>query len=157
MSPWATGTRLGPYELTAPIGAGGMGQVWKARDTRLNRDVASERLNTTHASRFQQEALAIASLNHPNICQIHDVGPSYLVLEFVDGTPLQCPRPVQETLRLALQVVSALEGAHAKNIVHRDLKPANILVAADGTLKLLDFGLATQASDVDADLSRTVD
>jgi eukaryotic-like serine/threonine-protein kinase len=155
VSVWVSGARLGPYELVAPIGAGGMGEVWKARDSRLDRLVAIKRLTTPHVVRFEQEARAIASLNHPNICQIHDVGPDYLVLEFVDGAPLRCPYPATEAVRLADQIVSALEAAHAKNIVHRDLKPANILVTRDGTVKLLDFGLARLAADVDVDVTQT--
>jgi eukaryotic-like serine/threonine-protein kinase len=155
VSPWQVGTRLGPYELVAPIGAGGMGEVWKARDSRLDRIVAIKRLTTPHLVRFEQEARAIASLNHPNICQIHDVGPGYLVLEFVDGAPLRCPYPATEAVRLADQIASALEAAHAKNIVHRDLKPANILVTRDGTIKLLDFGLARLAADLDVDATQT--
>ena len=136
---WAVGGTVGPYALVARIGAGGMGEVWKAHDPRLDRSVAIKRLSPEHAQRFAQEARAIAALNHPNICQIHDVGPDYLVLEYIDGTPLMCPYPISEAVRLADQIVSALEAAHAKGIVHRDLKPANILVTATGTIKLLDL------------------
>jgi serine/threonine-protein kinase len=152
---WAAGHTVGPYELVARIGAGGMGEVWRAHDTRLDRSVAIKRLTVEHARRFAQEARAIAALNHPNICQIHDVGPDYLVLEYIDGAPLQCPYPVREAVHLAEQIASALEAAHAKGIVHRDLKPGNILVTASGTVKLLDFGLATPAADVELDLTRT--
>jgi serine/threonine-protein kinase len=152
---WAAGHTVGPYELVARIGAGGMGEVWKAHDARLNRSVAIKRLAAEHARRFAQEAREIAALNHPNICQIHDVGPDYLVLEYIEGTPLRCPYPVTEAVRFAEQIASALEAAHARGIVHRDLKPANILVSAGGTVKLLDFGLATAAADVDADLTQT--
>jgi len=152
---WAAGHTVGPYELVARIGAGGMGEVWKARDPRLDRSVAIKRLSPEHAQRFAHEARAIAALNHPNICQIHDVGPDYLVLEYIEGTPLTCPYPPGEAVRLADQIVSALEAAHAKGIVHRDLKPGNILVTATGTIKLLDFGLATIAMNVDGDLTRT--
>jgi serine/threonine-protein kinase len=152
---WAAGHTVGPYELVARIGAGGMGEVWKAHDPRLDRSVAIKRLSPEHAQRFAHEARAIAALNHPNICQIHDVGPDYLVLEYIEGTPLICPYPTGEAMRLADQIVSALEAAHAKGIVHRDLKPGNILVTATGTIKLLDFGLATIAMNVDGDLTRT--
>jgi TolB-like protein len=133
-----------------------MGEVWKAHDSRLNRSVAIKRLTAEHTQRFAREARAIASLNHPNICQIHDVGPDYLVLEYIDGTPLRCPYPITESVRLAEQIASALEAAHAKGLIHRDLKPGNILVTPEGTIKLLDFGLATPIEDVDGDLTRTV-
>jgi eukaryotic-like serine/threonine-protein kinase len=136
------GSRLGPYEILAPIGAGGMGEVWKARDTRLNRTVAIKVSPGNFSQRFEREAHAIAALNHPNICQIHDVGPDYLVLEYIDGKPLTGPLPVGETIRLAIQIAGALEEAHSRGILHRDLKPANILVTPNGTAKLLDFGLA---------------
>jgi eukaryotic-like serine/threonine-protein kinase len=152
---WAAGQTIGPYELVARIGAGGMGEVWKAHDTRLDRSVAIKRLTAEHARRFASEARAIAALNHPNICQIHDVGLDYLVLEYIEGTHLQCPYSAAEAVRVAEQIASALEAAHAKGIVHRDLKPANILVTANGTVKLLDFGVATQADDVDVDLTQT--
>ncbi len=143
--PLSAGTRLGPYEILAPIGAGGMGEVWKARDTRLGRIVAIKCLKGQQGERFEQEARAVAALNHPNICQIHDVGPDYLVLEYIDGKPLTGPLPMEETVRLAIQIASALEEAHSRGILHRDLKPANILVTAKGTAKLLDFGLAKLA------------
>jgi eukaryotic-like serine/threonine-protein kinase len=136
------GSRLGPYEILAPIGAGGMGEVWKARDTRLNRTVAIKVSPATFTQRFEREAQAVAALNHPNICQIYDVGPDFLVLEYIDGKPLTGPLPVEETTRLAIQIASALEEAHGRGILHRDLKPANILVTPNGTAKLLDFGLA---------------
>jgi serine/threonine-protein kinase len=155
MVAWAAGTMVGPYELDSRIGAGGMGEVWKARDSRLNRVVAIKRLNAPHAQRFEAEARAIAALNHRNICQIHDVGPDYLVLEFVDGTPLRGPYPPKEAVRLADQIASALEAAHGKSIIHRDLKPGNILVTADGTVKLLDFGLAKLSAGVDTDVTLT--
>src|SRR5690349_14619852 len=126
--PLTPGTRLGPYEIVAPIGAGGMGEVWKARDRRLNRLVAIKRLKPDSAARFQQEARAIAALGHPPIRQIFDVGPDYLVLEFVEGSPLQGPVSTAEAQRVALQIASALEAAHKRGILHRDLKPANVLV-----------------------------
>jgi serine/threonine-protein kinase len=152
---WTAGVTLGPYELIARIGAGGMGEVWKARDRRLGRVVAIKRVKAPHAGRFEQEARAIASINHPNICQIHDVGPDYLVLEYVEGTPIPCPCPPPEAARLAEQIAAALEAAHARGLVHRDLKPGNILVTRDGSVKLLDFGLATLVADGDASVTRT--
>jgi eukaryotic-like serine/threonine-protein kinase len=155
--PLKAGDKLGPYEILAPIGEGGMGEVWKARDTRLGRIVAIKRLKGTQGERFEQEAHAVAALNHPNICQIYDVGPDYLVLEYIEGNPLPAPVPVQEAVRLALQIGSALEEAHGRGILHRDLKPANILVTAKGTAKLLDFGLAKFASAPDFDRTKTAE
>jgi TolB-like protein/Tfp pilus assembly protein PilF len=154
MAAWTTGNPLGPYVLLAPIGAGGMGEVWKARDTRLDRMVAVKRLKGQHSARFEQEARAIAALNHPHICQIFDIGPDYLVLEYIEGRPLLSdaqpgPLPVDEAVRLAAQIAEALDAAHRKGVVHRDLKPANIMVTAEGSVKLLDFGLAKQAAPLD--------
>jgi serine/threonine protein kinase len=119
-----------------------MGEVWKARDTRLDRIVAIKQLKAEHTERFKREARAIAALNHPHICQLYDVGPDYLVMEYVDGTRLKCPLPPEEAVRLAIQIAAALEEAHSRGIIHRDLKPENILVTAKGAAKLLDFGLA---------------
>ncbi len=136
------GTKLGPYEILAPIGSGGMGEVWKARDTRLGRIVAIKKVKEQHSERFKQEARSIAALNHQYICQLHDIGPDYLVLEYVEGKPLSSPVPEKEAVRLAIQIASALEAAHKKGIIHRDLKPANIMVTDEGSVKLLDFGLA---------------
>jgi len=149
--PLSAGDKLGPYEILAPLGKGGMGEVWRARDPRLNRDVAIKISAAQFSERFEREANAIATLNHPNICQIYDVGPNYLVMEYIDGAPIvwgDHPQPLapDQTLRFALQIASALEDAHAKGIIHRDLKPANILVTKAGTIKLLDFGLAKQNS-----------
>src|SRR6202040_343280 len=146
----SAGTRLGPYEILAPIGAGGMGEVWKARDTRLDRIVAIKRLKGPHSARFQQEARAVAALNHPNICTLHDVGPNYLVMEFVEGAPLKGPLAVERAVEYAGQILDALDAAHQKGITHRDLKPANILVTKQG-IKLLDFGLAKQAGPLPQD------
>jgi serine/threonine-protein kinase len=153
----AAGDMIGPYEILSPIGAGGMGEVWKARDTRLNRVVAIKWLKRQHSARFEQEARAIAALNHPNICQIHDIGQDYLVLEYIEGQPLRGPFSAEEGVRLGLQIVSALEEAHAKGILHRDLKPANILLNAKREAKLLDFGLAKLGADGESDATRTVE
>jgi serine/threonine protein kinase/Tfp pilus assembly protein PilF len=136
------GTKLGPYEILSSIGSGGMGEVWKARDTRLGRIVAIKKVKEQHSERFKQEARSIAALNHPNICQIHDIGPDYLVLEYVEGKPLSSPVPEREAVRLAIQIATALEEAHQHGIIHRDLKPSNIMVTGKGSVKLLDFGLA---------------
>ena len=138
----STGDRLGPYELLAKLGEGGMGEVWKARDTRLDRLVAIKRCKHEFSGRFLREARAVAALNHPNVCILHDVGPDYLVMEFIEGTPPRGPMLPAEAVRLAMGIAAALEAAHARGITHRDLKPANILVTATG-VKLLDFGLAS--------------
>jgi eukaryotic-like serine/threonine-protein kinase len=135
------GTHLGPYEIVGSLGAGGMGEVYKARDTRLERTVAIKVSKEKFGERFRNEALAVASLNHSHICTLFDVGPDYLVMEYVEGKTLHGPLPVDEALRLAAQIVDALEHAHSKGIVHRDLKPSNILVTKQG-VKILDFGLA---------------
>jgi serine/threonine-protein kinase len=132
-----------------------MGEVWKARDTRLNRIVAIKCLKAQHGARFEQEARAIAALNHPHVCQIFDIGPDYLVLEFVEGVPLEGPLPVRDALQVALQIASALEAAHKQGILHRDLKPANVLVTKAGA-KLLDFGVATFTADVDSESTGTL-
>jgi serine/threonine protein kinase len=141
----SVGTKHGPYEILAPIGAGGMGEVYKARDTRLDRIVALKVSKTEFTERFEREAHAIASLNHPNICTLHDVGPNYLVMEYIEGTPLKGPLPVSQALKYAAQICDALDAAHKKGLTHRDLKPANILVTKTG-VKLLDFGLAKLSS-----------
>jgi serine/threonine protein kinase len=149
--PLSAGDKLGPYEILASIGAGGMGQVYRAQDSRLNRDVAIKVSGEQFSERFESEAKAIAALNHPNICQIYDVGPNYLVMEYIDGRPIvDCGQPQalvpDEALRLARQIAAALEAAHSKGIIHRDLKPANILATSGGIVKLLDFGLAKQSA-----------
>jgi len=158
----ATGSRLGPYEAIAAIGAGGMGEVYRARDSRLGRDVAIKILPPQFAAqpdrlrRFEEEARAIAGLNHPNICQIYDVGPGYLVLEYIEGTPPRGPYAPDEAVRLGLQAVSALNAAHQRRILHRDLKPANILITANGQAKLLDFSLAKLMA-ADGDVTQTIE
>ncbi len=154
--PLAVGTSLGPYEILAPIGTGGMGEVWKARDTRLDRIVAIKQIKGQHSARFEQEARAIAALNHPNICQIFDVGPDYLVLEYVEGQPLKGPLAAEEAVKLALQIAGALEEAHGHGFLHRDLKPGNILLTAKGA-KLLDFGLAKLMAEADPNATATVE
>ena len=139
--PLSVGDKLGPYEVLAPIGAGGMGEVYRARDPRLNREIAIKISAAHFSERFEREAKAIAALNHPNICSLYDVGPDYLVMEYVDGKPLKGPVPLNEALALAGQILDALDAAHRKGITHRDLKPGNILVNKNG-VKVLDFGLA---------------
>src|SRR5579862_5119198 len=158
----AAGTRLGVYEVGALIGAGGMGEVYRARDTRLNRDVALKVLPEAFArdgqrmARFEREAQLLASLNHPNIAAIYGLEESgpirALVMELVEGATLaerirSGPIPLDEALPIARQVADAVEYAHEQNVIHRDLKPANIKVKEDGTVKVLDFGLAKAMSD----------
>jgi Tol biopolymer transport system component/tRNA A-37 threonylcarbamoyl transferase component Bud32 len=139
--PLVSGTRLGPYEILAPIGGGGQGDVYKARDARLNRTVALKVAKEQFSERFHREAEAVAALNHPHICTLYDVGLDYLVMEYVEGQPLKGPLPVERAVEYARQILDALDAAHRMGIVHRDLKPANILVIKNG-IKLLDFGLA---------------
>src|SRR5216684_6154948 len=143
--PLSVGDRLGPYEVVALIGKGGMGEVYRARDPRLNRDVAIKISAAQFSERFEREAKAIAALNHPNICQIYDVGPNYLVMEYIEGESPKGPMALDEALRIARQIADALEAAHDKGITHRDLKPGNIKIKPDGTVKVLDFGLAKQS------------
>ncbi len=150
--PLSAGEKLGSYEILAPIGAGGMGEVYKARDTKLDRNVAIKVLPSALArdperlARFEREAKVLASLNHPNIAQIYGIEESHtgraLVMELVPGQTLQGPLPLAGALRIAGQIAEALEAAHDKGIVHRDLKPANIMITPEGSVKILDFGLA---------------
>jgi eukaryotic-like serine/threonine-protein kinase len=150
--PLSAGDRLGSYEILAPIGAGGMGEVYRAKDTRLGREVAIKVLPAAFAqhperlARFEREAKVLASLNHPNIAQIYGLEESgagrALVMELVQGETLEGPVPVDTALKYAAQIASALEAAHEKGIIHRDLKPANIMLTPDGVIKVLDFGLA---------------
>ena len=156
------GRRLGPYEILSPIGAGGMGEVYKARDTRLDRIVAIKVLPTHLADRaelrerFEREAKTIASLNHPHICTLYDTGHQddidFLVMEYIEGETLaqrlqKGPLPIQQALQFAIEIADALDKAHRKGITHRDLKPGNIMLTKSGT-KLLDFGLAKLAQEV---------
>ena len=156
------GTRIGPYVVTAPLGAGGMGEVFRARDTRLDRDVALKILPAGFASdperlvRFEREAKTLAALNHPNIAAIHGIEDTRrddgtvsraLIMELVDGEDLsqrlaRGPLSIEDALPIARQIALALEAAHEQGVVHRDLKPANVTVKPDGTVKVLDFGLA---------------
>jgi eukaryotic-like serine/threonine-protein kinase len=143
----APGTKLGPYEILAPIGAGGMGEVYRARDPRVGRDVAIKVSSEQFKDRFTREIHAVAALNHSNVCTLYDVGPNYLVMELIEGPTLadrikQGAIPPEESLAIARQITDALEAAHEKGIVHRDLKPGNIKLRPDGTVKVLDFGLA---------------
>jgi tetratricopeptide (TPR) repeat protein len=155
--PVSVGDQLGPYEILAPIGAGGMGEVFRARDPRLNRDVAIKVCSQQFSARFEREARAIAALNHPHICQIYDIGPDYLVLEYVEGKPVSGPMSVRSAVKLALQIVDSIGEAHSQGILHRDLKPANILVNTKGAAKLLDFGLAKWVSNADLDATKSLD
>ena len=141
------GDKLGPYEILASIGKGGMGEVYRARDPRVGRDVAIKVSTERFTERFEREARVIASLNHPNICHLYDVGPNYLVMELVEGPTLaerikEGAIPLDESLNVARQIADALEAAHEKGITHRDLKPGNVKVKPEGLVKVLDFGLA---------------
>jgi len=154
--PLTPGTRLGPYEIVAPLGAGGMGEVYRARDTRLGRDVAVKVLPQHLSSsaevraRFEREAKTVSGLNHPHVCVLHDVGregtTDYLVMELVEGETLaqrlsRGALPVPDVLKLGAQIADALDRAHRAGVVHRDLKPGNIMLTRGGA-KLMDFGLA---------------
>src|SRR5690242_13153374 len=121
--PIHAGDRIGPYEILSPIGAGGMGEVYKARDTRLHRVVAIKFSKTEFSERFEREARAVAALNQSNICTLHDVGPNYLVMEYIEGTPLKGPLLLDQALKYAVQICDALDAAHKKGVTHRDLKP----------------------------------
>src|SRR5712671_1236259 len=136
--PLSAGDKLGPYEILAPIGAGGMGEVYRARDTRLDRIVAIKISKTEFSKRFAREARAVAALNHPNICQLYDLGTlpeggSYLVMEFVDGSPIAPVDSPRKLFDLVVQIADGLAAAHAAGFTHRDLKPGNILVTGPQT------------------------
>src|SRR5579862_5491798 len=160
------GTKLGPYEIQSPLGAGGMGEVYRARDTRLDRTVAIKVLTEGLESapevrqRFDREARAVSSLNHPHICALYDVGHQngidYLVMEYLEGETLAAriekgPLPTPELLRTASQIADALDKAHRRGIVHRDLKPGNVMLTKTGA-KLLDFGLAKGGEILQGDM-----
>ena len=154
--PLARKTRLGPYEIIALLGAGGMGEVYEARDTRLERTVAIKICNGRFTERFEREARAISSLNHPHICALYDIGREdsvdFLVMEHLEGETLEArlrkgPLPIEEALRIAIQIASALDAAHRKGVIHRDLKPGNVMLTRSGA-KLLDFGLAKMGEPV---------
>jgi eukaryotic-like serine/threonine-protein kinase len=136
------GTQLGPYVIESLIGTGGMGQVYRARDIRLERLVAIKQLTAGFTRFFEREARTIAALNHPNICQVYDIGPDYMVLEYLDGSSPKGPMPANEVVPLAIALADALHMAHQRGVLHRDLKPANIIVTSEGVGKLLDFGVA---------------
>src|SRR5688572_17070345 len=171
--PLASGTRLGPYEIVGAIGAGGMGEVYKARDTRLDRTVAIKILPSADPDlrqRFAREAKAIAALSHPHICVLHDVGEQqladhtvhFIVMEYLDGESLAerlkaGPLPAEVLLDLAIQIAGALEAAHEADVVHRDLKPHNIFVTRREQAKVLDFGLAKMIADRQPDVDSSVE
>src|SRR5215470_8625799 len=155
----APGTKLGPYEIQTALGSGGMGEVYRARDTRLDRVVAIKVLPESVAGdaerlrRFEQEARAVAALNHPNILSVHDIGAQngtrYIVTEMLEGQTLReklghGPPPFRRAIDYGLQIARGLAAAHEKGVVHRDLKPENLFVTEDGRVKILDFGLAKQ-------------
>src|SRR5271155_5847710 len=152
-----SGTRLGPYEILAPIGAGGMGEVYRAHDTKLDRDVAIKVLPPSFAqdperlARFHREAKVLASLNHPNIAQLYSVEDRALIMELVNGQAPKGPLNLDTALNYARQIAIALEAAHEKGIVHRDLKPANVKITPEGVVKVLDFGLAAMAPPLETE------
>ncbi|MGD1095488.1 MAG: serine/threonine-protein kinase [Bryobacteraceae bacterium] len=155
--PLLAGSRLGVYEILAPIGAGGMGEVYRARDTKLDRQVAIKTLpdaligDPERLARFEREAKVLGSLNHPNIAQIYAVEQGALVMELVEGQTLKGPLPLDTALHYAKQIAEALEAAHEKGIIHRDLKPANIMITPAGAVKVLDFGLAKAGEQSSSD------
>src|SRR6202051_2620980 len=158
--PLSSGEQLGHYKIVSMIGKGGMGEVYLGTDTRLDRSVAIKVSSREFNDRFEREARAISSLNHPNICTLYDVGPNYFVMELVEGETIAArlksgPLQVKTALAYASQIMAALVEAHAKGIVHRDLKPANIMIAKSG-VKVLDFGLAKSGQDETVTASRMV-
>ena len=169
--PASPGTRFGPYEIVKPIGAGGMGEVYEARDTRLDRPVAIKVLppelaaDAAARARFDREARAIAALNHPNICALHDIGDAdghgFLVMERLEGETLQDrlqrgPLDVEQAIDYGIALADALDAAHGRSLIHRDLKPANVFITTRGVVKILDFGLAKSVLEADADVTHSV-
>ncbi len=157
--PLSVGDRVGPYEIVSMLGAGGMGEVYRAHDPKLNRDVAIKVLPAAFAqdaarmARFQREAQVLASLSHPNIAAIYGMESNALVMEYVPGQELRGPLPLEDAVNAARQIADALDYAHEKGIIHRDLKPANVKITAAGQVKLLDFGLAKAMHDDPSDPS----
>ncbi len=143
---WTPGTPVGPYRIVSRLGEGGMGEVFKAHDSRLGREVAIKTAHQEFSGRFQREARAISALNHANICTLYDIGPNYLVMELVEGETLAGPVPIDTAIGYARQIAAGLEAAHERGIIHRDLKPANIKITPSGIVKILDFGLAQVTS-----------
>ena len=170
--PAAPGTRLGPYEIIRPLGAGGMGEVYEARDTRLDRAVAIKVLppalaqDASARARFDREARSIAALNHPNICALHDIGDAdghgFLVMERLEGETMQArlergPLDLEQVVEYGIAIADALDAAHGRGLIHRDLKPANVFITTRGIVKILDFGLAKSVRDSDSDMTRAVE
>jgi serine/threonine protein kinase len=168
----APGTRLGPYEIVKPLGAGGMGEVYEARDTRLDRSVAIKVLPAALAkdasarARFDREARSIAALSHPNICALHDIGDAdghgFLVMERLEGETMQArlergPLDLEQVVEYGIAIADALDAAHSRGLIHRDLKPANVFITTRGIVKILDFGLAKSIHESDADMTRAVE
>src|SRR5438067_2334224 len=151
--PFSIGDKLGPYEILAPLGAGGMGEVYRARDSKLRRDVAIKVLpaalagDAQYMARFEREAQMLAALNHPNIATVYGIEQGALVMELVEGADLKGPLPLEEAIAIARQIAAGLEAAHERGVIHRDLKPANIKLTPAGVVKILDFGLAKSAGE----------
>jgi serine/threonine-protein kinase len=151
--PFSAGDELGPYEIIANLGAGGMGEVYRARDAKLNRDVAIKVLppalsdSAQYMARFEREAQMLAALNHPNIATVYGIEQGALVMELVEGADLKGPLPLDEALGIARQIAAGLEAAHEKGIIHRNLKPANIRLTPAGVVKILDFGVAKSSAE----------